>query len=125
MGNKDKILVVEDNRETQLIIKAALRNDFDVQVESSANNALAALAQTSFDAVLLDLNLSGEGDGKSILKELREGIKNDKLPVIITTAYDLNPEDKKFFDENANDFLLKPLDKKTLLNSINNLLTRS
>ena len=104
MGNKDKILVVEDNRETQLIIKAALRNNFDVQVESSASSALTALSKTNFDAILLDLNLSGEGDGKSILKEIRDGMKNQKVPVIITTAYDLNAEDKNFFDKNANAF---------------------
>ena len=125
MGNKDKILVVEDNRETQLIIKAALRNNFDVQVESSASSALTALSKTNFDAILLDLNLSGDGDGKSILKEIRDGMKNHKVPVIITTAYDLNAEDKNFFDQNANAFLLKPLNKETLLKSISNLLPNS
>lgn len=118
MGNKNKILVVEDNKETQLIIKAALRNHYELQIVPSAESALNALTQNKFNLVLLDLNLSGEGDGKTILKEIREVMGDKALPVIITTAYDLNQEDKKFFDENANAFLLKPLDKKSLLESI-------
>lgn len=122
MGNKNRILVVEDNKETQLIIKAALRNNYELQIVPSAESALSALTQNKFSLVLLDLNLSGKGDGKTILKEIREVMKDKALPVIITTAYDLSQEDKKFFDENANAFLLKPLDKKTLLESIDNTI---
>ena len=40
MGNKNKILVVEDNKETQLIIKAALRNHYELQIVPSAESAL-------------------------------------------------------------------------------------
>jgi DNA-binding response OmpR family regulator len=125
MGNRNKILVVEDNRETQLIIKAVLRNDFDLEIVPSADAARNALSRDKIDLVLLDLNLSGEGNGKSILMEIRGGSKTKDLPVIVTTAYDLNEEDKKFFEENANTFLLKPLDKKILLESINALLSRN
>jgi CheY-like chemotaxis protein len=124
-GKRNKLLVVEDNRETQLIIKVALRSDYDVQIVNSATNAISLLTNNHFDLVLLDLNLNGEGDGKSILKEIREEMKNHQLPVIITTAYDLKPDDKKFYDENADGFIQKPFNKNNLLESVNKVLLKN
>lgn len=122
-GVRSKLLVVEDNRETQLIIKVALRDRFDLKVVSNAGDAISLLLNNNFDLVLLDLNLDGKDDGKTILKEIREEMKNLKLPVIIATAYDLKPEDEKFYHENANGFIPKPFDKITLINSVNKILS--
>jgi len=124
MGKRHKLLVVEDNRESQLIIKVALRNDYDIQVACSEESATSLLKNEKFDLVLLDLNLNGQGDGVSILKNIRGENSTNKLPVIVTTAYDLNPNDKKFFDENANGFIQKPFIKKNLLESINQVLIK-
>ncbi|MCW8804019.1 MAG: response regulator [Ignavibacteriaceae bacterium] len=124
-GVQHKLLVVEDNRETQLLIKVALRNDFNIQIVTSANDAISLLSKNHFDLVLLDLNLNGQGDGKSILKNIREQMQNSKLPVIVTTAYDLNNDDKEFFEQNANGFVQKPFNKKDLLNSIKPILVKN
>lgn len=121
-GVQHKLLVVEDNRETQLLIKVALRNDFNIQIVTSANDAILLISKNHFDLVLLDLNLNGQGDGKSILKNIRNQMQNSKLPVIVTTAYDLNNDDKEFFEQNANGFIQKPFNKKDLLNSIKPIL---
>lgn len=122
-GERSKLLVVEDNRETQLIIKVALRDGFDLKVVNNAGDAISLLLNNNFDLVLLDLNLDGKDDGKTILREIREEMKNLKLPVIIATAYDLKPEDEKFYLENANGFIPKPFDKITLINSVNKILS--
>ena len=124
-GVKRKLLVVEDNRETQLLIKIALRNDFDIQIVENANTAMSVLSKNQFDLVFLDVHLNGQGDGKSILTDIREKMQNSKLLVIITTAYDLNIDDKKFFDENANGFVQKPFNKNELLNSIKQILVKN
>jgi len=94
-----------------------------LQVVSNASDAISLLMNNNFDLVLLDLNLDGKDDGKTILREIREEMKNLKLPVIIATAYDLKPEDEKFYHENANGFIPKPFDKITLINSVNKMLS--
>lgn len=124
-ANLKKLLVVEDNKETQLLIKVSLRNDYDVKIAANVDNAISLLADNNFDLVLLDLNLNGYGDGKSILKNIREEIKNNDLRVLVTTAYDLSDNEKKYFNENANGFIQKPFDKKILLSSINQLLNKN
>jgi len=124
-GQQTKLLVVEDNRETQLLIKVALRDDFDVRITDSADNAMLLLSENNFELVLLDLNLNGQGNGKSILKNIREEMHNSELTVVITTAYDLSSEDKKYFEVNANGFVQKPFNKKILLNSIKQALVKN
>jgi len=125
MGKQSKLLVVEDNRETQLLIKVALRNEFDIDIADSANDAMLLLSKNKFDLVLLDLNLNGQGDGKSILKNIREQMQNSELRVIVTTAYDLSPDDKKYFEVNADGFLQKPFNHKVLLNSLKQILIKN
>jgi CheY-like chemotaxis protein len=124
MGARSKLLVVEDNRETQLIIKVALRNNYDLQAVTNVNDAISSLSKNEIDLVLLDLNLSDKEDGRIILSEIRDKMKNDKLPVIIVTAYDLTPDDEKFFREKANGLITKPFDKKDLLGIINKVLQK-
>jgi len=124
-GVRSKLLVVEDNRETQLIIKVALRDSYDLQVVSNASDAISIILNNNFDLVLLDLNLDGKDEGKTILGKIREDMKNIELPVIIATAYDLKPEDEEFYNENANGFISKPFDKKELLGIVNKVLSNN
>lgn len=122
-GEKHKLLVVEDNRETQLIIKALFRNKYYTQVVDNVTDAVSQLAQSDFDLILLDLNLNGDGNGKTLLMKIRKEEKSHLIPVIIITAYDLTHEDEKFLIENANGYISKPFNKKVLLQTIEKLLT--
>jgi CheY-like chemotaxis protein len=121
-GVQRKLLVVEDNRETQLIIKALLRNKYYTQVVDNVTDAISHLSKTDFDLVLLDLNLNGDGNGKTLLMKIRKDEKSHLIPVIIITAYDLKPEDEKYFSENANGYIPKPFNKKVLLQTVEKLL---
>ena len=124
-GLRNRLLVVEDNRETQLIIKVALRDSYDLKIAGNTFDAISLLSKNKFDLVLLDLNLEGKDDGRTILREIREEMKNLELPVIIATAYDLKPEDEEFYNQNANGFIPKPFDKKILLGIVNKVLSKN
>jgi CheY-like chemotaxis protein len=115
---KKKILVVEDNSETQLIIKVNLREHYDVQIRDNAVEAISLVNNNNFDLVLLDINLRGEFDGKEVLKKLKENISLHKIPVIIITAYDLAEEERNYLEKVCCDYIEKPLDKDKLLKSI-------
>jgi CheY-like chemotaxis protein len=124
-GDPKKILVVEDNLETQLIIKVTLRDNYNIELTNNSNKAISLLKDKLFDLVLLDVNLNGEGNGKDILTFLRENYDRKQLPVIVMTAYDLEENDKNFFDENANEFISKPIDKNLICSKIEKLLNHS
>ena len=121
-GENHSLLIVEDNRETQLILKAILRNKYKTSFAETVSDAVHQISSKHFDLILLDLNLNTGGNGKTLLLQIRndELIKN--IPVIITTAYDVKPGEEEFFQKNANGFLAKPINKKLLLQTVENLL---
>ena len=120
-SKKNKILVVEDNTETQLIIKINLRDDYDVEITDNSDDAISLIKNNNFDLILLDINL-GNGNGRDVLNMMKEEVEYSNLPVIIITAYDMKEEEKDQLMNLSCDFLEKPLDKKVLLNSISSCL---
>ncbi len=121
-SKNNKILVVEDNTETQLIIKVNLRDVYDVELTDNADDAITLIKKHNYDLVLLDINLGNSDDGRTVLNMIKKEAEYSTLPVIIITAYDLNKEEKDLLMKLSCDFLEKPLDKKVLLNSISSCL---
>jgi DNA-binding response OmpR family regulator len=122
-SKKNKILVVEDNTETQLIIKVNLRNIYDVEITDNIDDAISLIKNNNFDLVLLDINLGNGKDGRDVLNMIKEEPDYSNLPVIIITAYDIDEDEKDLLMKLSCDYLEKPLDKKVLLNSIGNCLS--
>jgi two-component system phosphate regulon response regulator PhoB len=121
-GENHSVLVVEDNRETQLILKAIFRNKYKTSFAESVSDAIDQISKKHFDLILLDLNLNSGGNGSTLLLHLKENELTKNIPVIINTAYDIKPEEEEFFQKNANGFLAKPINKKILLQTIDGLL---
>ncbi len=119
---KKNIFVIEDNVDTQLILKVYLRANYNVEVCSTGEEGLELLKQKQFDILLLDINLPGSLNGAEVLKVIRHELKNSELPVIIITAYALKGDMDRFLDSGANNYLTKPINKQTLLNEIKKLL---
>lgn len=68
MNKKVKILVVEDDEATQYICEFALKNEgYQVVLAPNITEAKAALEETHFNLVLLDLNLP-DGKGMSLVE---------------------------------------------------------
>ena len=79
-----RILVVEDEKKTAAFIrKALLAEKFAVDVVHAGDDALAALAHTPFDAVVLDIMLPGR-DGLSVLRQMRA--RRNATPVLLLSA---------------------------------------
>ena len=77
-----------------------------VQIASSAEEALKVSAKSPFDAVVLDVRLPGM-DGLTALTELRRRTKN--APVIVITAFGSLETAIATLRAGAYDFIAKPL----------------
>lgn len=124
-GENHSLLVVEDNRETQLILKALFRNRYSTSFVESVTAAMEQISSKHFDLILLDLNLNSGGNGRTLLLRLKDDDQTHNIPVIITTAYDLKTGEEEFFQKYANGFHAKPINKKVLLQMIENLIHKS
>ncbi|MBL9114275.1 MAG: sigma-54-dependent Fis family transcriptional regulator [Verrucomicrobiaceae bacterium] len=100
------ILIVDDEKHTRDGLRAALEDEFDVYVASSAAEAAEVLKSDNVDVLLTDLRL-GADDG---MKVLEDSMKLPKPPVaIMMTAYGSVDTAVEAMRRGAWHFVTKPL----------------
>ncbi len=118
---RGKILIIEDERELAELIRLYLeREGVSVTAVDSAEKGIAALEKTSFDLILLDINLPGM-DGFEFLQEIR---KNNQIPVLITSARESDEDIILGLGSGADEFITKPFSPKVLVARIRAFLRR-
>jgi DNA-binding response OmpR family regulator len=117
-----KILIVEDERKVgQFIERALSEQSYTVQLVRTCAAAKDALAESAFDAVILDLGLP-DGDGLTLLREWRAAGFNE--PVLILSARDAVEDRVKGLNLGADDYLSKPFSVDEVLARVRSLLRR-
>ena len=106
-----QVLVAEDNRFNQLVIQRMLeRRGHTVRVVPDGSEALAALEQSTFDLLLLDVNMP-EMDGFEVIRAVRERERTSgkHLRVIALTALSGTVDRHRCIEGGMDDFLVKPV----------------
>jgi PAS domain S-box-containing protein len=106
-----KVLVAEDNRFNQQVIQRMLeRRGHTVRVVPNGRETLAALEQSAFDLLLLDVNMP-EIDGFQVVRTIREREKTsgNHLRVIALTALSGKRDRERCIEAGMDDFLAKPV----------------
>lgn len=117
-----KILIVEDERKVAQFVENALaEQSYTVKVAGSCAHARDALAESSYDAIVLDLGLP-DGDGLDLLREWRAAGFNE--PVIILSARDALSDRVHGLNLGADDYLPKPFGMDELVARVRSLLRR-
>ncbi|MFN8524148.1 MAG: response regulator transcription factor [Chloroflexota bacterium] len=106
------ILVVDDDRDIADIIGYSLRKEgHRPQLVHSGEEALAAVARSEPDLVLLDVMLPGLS-GFDVCRRLRE---RSQIPVILLTARGEEADRVWGLDLGADDYITKPFSHRELL----------
>src|SRR6266516_523250 len=106
------ILVIEDDPSAARLLSTYLENaGYSVTVATDGETGLSAARRLLPDAILLDLVLPGI-DGWEVLRRLKLDDSLRDIPVVITTMLD---EHDVGLALGAVDYLVKPIDKDTLL----------
>jgi len=101
-----RILVVEDDEPLRALLQRGLSEEGHVvDALPDGRQCTAYLTATSYDAVVLDLNLPHE-DGLTLLRRLRDG--GEATPVLVLTARDGTSDVVAGLDAGADDYLRKP-----------------
>jgi len=118
-----RILVVDDDKNTRLLLKAVLQaENYTVFTAENGENALEVMDREHIDLVVLDIMMP-KMDGYTFTKTLRE--TNNNLPILMISAKQL-PEDKhKGFLVGTDDYMTKPIDEEEMLLRIKALLRRA
>lgn len=119
---KPHILAVEDNSETQLLLEHLLKKSFEVIVVAGVDEALDAIDRHSFDALLLDINLSEQRTGTDLLHLIREREDMAQVPAIALTAYAMPGDREDFLEAGFDQYVSKPFTRTDLTDAIESSL---
>jgi CheY-like chemotaxis protein/HPt (histidine-containing phosphotransfer) domain-containing protein len=121
---KVKILVAEDVRLNQLLMKTLLE-DFGYEMEIAPNGKVAVekMRDGHYDLILMDLQMP-EMNGFTATEIIRKEMKSN-IPIIALTADVTNADVEKCRAVGMNDYVAKPIDERVLFNKINKYLQKS
>jgi putative two-component system response regulator len=116
------VLVVDDEEGARALLRRLLIADgYDVKLAVDGADALASIADTPPDVVLLDVNMTGGPDGFEVCRRLRNDITTRLTPVVIVTGLQAREDRIKGIEVGADDFLTKPVDNHELLARVRSL----
>ena len=124
-GQGQTILVVEDNESAIIQLTDILQTQgYRVAVAHNGQEALARIAQTLPDAMILDLMMP-KVDGFEVLKAIRGMDRTAHLPVLILTAKLITREELKFLKGNHIHQLIQKgdINKAGLLFEVSQMVT--
>ena len=116
-----RVLVVEDDEDIADVLRRSLRNEgYEVRTSADGVEALDVAAGFFPDLVVLDLGLP-RLDGVEVCRRLRA---DSDVPILMLTARSETEDRVGGLDSGADDYLVKPFERKELLARIRALLRR-
>jgi len=105
MKIKDKVLVVEDDKNIRSFLQAILEaNNYEVILTQTGAEAYSLITSQCPDVILLDLGLP-DMDGMKILETVRGW---SAMPIIVVSARDRERDKVEALDKGADDYITKP-----------------
>lgn len=116
-----RVLVVDDERAIRRFLRTSLHaNGYTVFEATNGAEALEAVVRDRPDVMILDLGLP-DMDGTEVTARLREW---SKMPIIILSVRDQEPDKIAALDAGADDYLTKPFGVGELLARMRVVLRR-
>lgn len=122
MGEKKKILIVDDSISTCVFIKSALESPkYQVKTLMDSNTAIEEIFKELPDIIVLDIFMPGI-NGIELCKMLKKDEKTRKIPVIMYTVSEEHIYRIESETAGADRYVTKSSDISELVENINELL---
>jgi DNA-binding response OmpR family regulator len=115
---KPKLLIVEDDYESQSFLRIFFRNDYDATIVESETDFREVINKKKYDLILMDIALPNGKDGIELTKEIKSNPATSKTPVVCLTAHAFLKDKARAMEAGADYFLTKPVENKILRNVI-------
>jgi PAS domain S-box-containing protein len=116
-----RILVVDDNEDNRLLIKAYLKKlPYHLSFAANGEEAIAQFQANNYDLILMDMQMPIM-DGYTateIIRKFETDSQKKHLPIVALTGFALNIEKEKALAAGCDLHMAKPIKKQELLNTI-------
>jgi DNA-binding response OmpR family regulator len=115
------VLIIEDEQSVGDLVRRYFQHGgFDVVWVRTGEDGLEAFDARPFECVILDLGLPGI-DGFEVCRELR---RRSRVPVVMLTAWDGEPDRVAGLEVGADDYVTKPFSPRELIARVKAVLRR-
>ncbi|MBT3312337.1 MAG: response regulator [Desulfobacterales bacterium] len=123
MGEKKKILIIDDEEDITYFLKMNLemRKKFKVYTANNGEEGIKKAISKKPDLILLDVMMPGI-NGFDVLAVLKENMVTISIPVIMMTAYEKSDTSEKASGLYSADYFTKPFEMEKLIAGINQAL---
>ena len=123
-----KILLVEDNRANQIVIKGLLKKyNFQIDTANNGVEAIQAVKLKPYDLIFMDVQMP-QMDGLEATRRIRDGraeALSNKVPIIAITAHARTDDQKTCLDSGMDAYITKPVNRSKLLSLVANIIGQS
>ena len=123
-NRKRTVLIVDDDITYMRTVYEWLKNDYVVGMASNGVQAISYLVRNKADIVLLDYEMP-VANGPQVLEMLKTDSETGQIPVMFLTGHGDKKSVLSVIDLQPVDYLLKTIDKKTLLGKLSNFFGKT
>ncbi len=121
MGEKPKVLVVDDEDRIRRLIRMYLeREDFIIEEADNGADALTLAIENDYDVILLDIMMP-EMDGIEVCEAIRA---EKSTPILMLTAKGEESNRVQGFESGADDYIVKPFSPREVILRVKAVLRR-
>lgn len=123
MQQNYKLLIVEDDKVNQMVIKMLLKDrGHSLVFASSGREAIEEYQKQEFDLIFMDIQLP-EMDGIEATAHIRELERESgrHIPIVALTAYALKGDREKFLSLGMDEYISKPINSSVLYEILDRL----
>ena len=125
MIGKRRILIVDDNAGNRLLLQYNLEGYFDIDFAGNGLSALDKFSQNRYDLILMDIHMP-DMDGLEATMRIREmEVNQNRTPIVAVTSNMFREQKEKCLEAGMDDYIVKPIHAKALVEHINHYLNSS
>ena len=113
-----KILMLDDSGDSYPLIKAFLKDKFEVNLIPSQEFSSGFVTDENFNAIIFDVTVNYWNRGLDLVRKVRKN-KEKKIPIVILSSEFLQEKIQQFRTAGADEFLVKPFGKSELVTLMN------
>jgi CheY-like chemotaxis protein len=119
-NGQSKILMLDDSGDSYELIRAFLKENYDINLYSSKEFNPGILSNEKFSAMIFDVTINYWDKGLEIIREIKKS-SDKKIPILILSSEFLQEKIQQFRKAGADEFLVKPFAKGELVSLINKI----
>lgn len=108
-------LYIEDETDSQMLFGKKLNDLKKIDYSFELETAIKLIQENEYDFIVVDINLEGEYNGLDALRIINRLPGKEDIPVIATTAYEIQGDQEKYIAAGFTEYISKPITRENLI----------